>query len=73
VTVEGVETYEQFDFLRTEGHCDLQGFLFSPPKPASAWADPAALQFAEPTPRKVEPAAPGAAIPLVARQARRAS
>jgi EAL domain-containing protein (putative c-di-GMP-specific phosphodiesterase class I) len=73
VTVEGVETYEQFDFLRTEGHCDLQGFLFSPPKPASAWADPASLQFAEPVPRKVEPAAPGAAIPLVARQARRAS
>jgi predicted signal transduction protein with EAL and GGDEF domain len=73
VTVEGVETYEQFDFLRTEGHCELQGFLFSPPKPASAWADPVSLQFAEPAPRNLEPVTPGAAIPLVARQARRAS
>jgi EAL domain-containing protein (putative c-di-GMP-specific phosphodiesterase class I) len=72
VTVEGVETYEQFAFLRNEGNCELQGFLFSTPKPASAFADPASLQFAAPTPRIVEQAATNAAIPIVARQARRA-
>jgi diguanylate cyclase (GGDEF)-like protein len=73
VTVEGVETHEQFAFLREAGNCELQGFLFSPPKPASAWTDPASLQFAVPTPRVVEPSAPNAAIPITARQTRRAS
>ncbi len=72
VTVEGVETFEQFAFLRAAGHCELQGYLFSPPKPASAFADSSSLQFAVPTPRIVE-LAPGAAIPIAARQARRAS
>jgi diguanylate cyclase (GGDEF)-like protein/PAS domain S-box-containing protein len=72
VTVEGVETFEQFAFLRAAGSCEIQGYLFSPPKPASAWADPASLQFATPTPRIVEPPG-GAAIPLSPRQARRAS
>ena len=38
VTVEGVETYEQFAFLRREGNCELQGYLFSPPKPLPRWA-----------------------------------
>jgi diguanylate cyclase (GGDEF)-like protein len=73
VTVEGVETYEQFDFLRIEGNCELQGFLFSPPKPAPAWADPASLQFAAPLPRKLESLPGAAAIPIAAHQARRAS
>jgi diguanylate cyclase (GGDEF)-like protein len=73
VTVEGVETYEQFAFLRTEGNCELQGYLFSPPKPASAFIDPAALQFATPVPRVAEPTAPEGAIPIATRQSRRAS
>jgi diguanylate cyclase (GGDEF)-like protein/PAS domain S-box-containing protein len=74
VTVEGVETYEQYAFLRGAGNCELQGYLFSPPKAASAFADPAALQFATPVPRAAEPAAPnGSAIPINTRQARRAS
>src|SRR6185295_9872693 len=72
VTVEGVETYEQFAFLREEGNCELQGYLFSPPKPASAWADPAALQFAPPSPRRTEPAA-APALKIVAQQAKRAA
>ena len=73
VTVEGVETYEQYAFLREQGSSELQGYLFSPPKPAAAFADPATLQFAAPLPRKAEPAAANAAaIPIGARQARRA-
>lgn len=72
VTVEGVETFEQFAFLRAAGNCELQGYLFSQPKPASAFADAASLQFAVPTPRIVEPTQ-GTAIPIAARQARRAS
>jgi EAL domain-containing protein (putative c-di-GMP-specific phosphodiesterase class I) len=75
VTVEGVETYEQYAFLREQGNAELQGYLFSTPKPASAFADPASLIFAAPLPKKAEqPAvASNAAIPIVAHQAKRAS
>lgn len=45
VTVEGVETAEQFAFLCGEGCREIQGYLFSPPKPISNWTDPASLQF----------------------------
>jgi len=72
VTVEGVETYEQYAFLKAAGDCELQGFLFSKPKPANAFDDPAAMQFSAPTPLKAEPASAGT-IPLAAHQARRAS
>lgn len=35
ITAEGVETQEQLDVIRTEGCTEMQGFLFSKPKPAS--------------------------------------
>jgi EAL domain-containing protein (putative c-di-GMP-specific phosphodiesterase class I) len=34
-TAEGVETEEQLTRLREEGCKEVQGYLFSPPKPAS--------------------------------------
>ena len=34
-TVEGVETPGQLDAVRREGCCDVQGFLFSRPRPAA--------------------------------------
>jgi diguanylate cyclase (GGDEF)-like protein len=33
-TAEGVETNEQLEILRTEGCTQVQGYLFSPPRPA---------------------------------------
>jgi EAL domain-containing protein (putative c-di-GMP-specific phosphodiesterase class I) len=33
-TAEGVETDEQLKILRAEGCTQVQGFLFSPPRPA---------------------------------------
>ena len=33
-TAEGVETVEQFNILRAEGCTQVQGYLFSPPRPA---------------------------------------
>jgi len=35
VTAEGVETQDQLDRLRAEGCHEVQGYLFSPPRPAS--------------------------------------
>jgi diguanylate cyclase (GGDEF)-like protein len=35
ITAEGVETQEQLDVIRKEGCTEMQGFLFSKPKPAS--------------------------------------
>jgi EAL domain-containing protein (putative c-di-GMP-specific phosphodiesterase class I) len=34
-TAEGVETIDQFDWLRAEGCNEVQGFLFSPARPAA--------------------------------------
>ena len=34
-TAEGVETEEQLNWLRHEGYSEVQGYLFSKPKPAS--------------------------------------
>jgi len=34
-TAEGVETEAQFDLLRREGCTQVQGYLFSPPRPAA--------------------------------------
>jgi diguanylate cyclase (GGDEF)-like protein len=35
-TAEGVETHEQLKLLRREGCTEVQGYLFSPPRPAGA-------------------------------------
>lgn len=35
-TVEGIETEQQLDIVRAHGCTEVQGFLFSPPLPASA-------------------------------------
>jgi diguanylate cyclase (GGDEF)-like protein len=43
-TAEGVETEEQADIVRAEGCSEMQGFLFSPPKPR---ADIEALFFSD--------------------------
>ena len=61
VTVEGVETEEQFAFLRDQGCTEVQGFLFSKPKPLAAFTDPKSLTFAAPAP---EPAPSAALIAL---------
>lgn len=34
-TAEGVETHNQLEMLRSEGCADVQGYLFSPPRPAA--------------------------------------
>jgi diguanylate cyclase (GGDEF)-like protein/PAS domain S-box-containing protein len=34
-TAEGIETMEQFEIVRAEGCTEVQGFLFSPPRPAN--------------------------------------
>jgi EAL domain-containing protein (putative c-di-GMP-specific phosphodiesterase class I) len=34
-TAEGVETLEQQELLRALGCTEMQGYLFSPPKPAA--------------------------------------
>jgi EAL domain-containing protein (putative c-di-GMP-specific phosphodiesterase class I) len=34
-TAEGVETQQQLDCLRAEGCAEVQGYLFSPPRPAA--------------------------------------
>jgi EAL domain-containing protein (putative c-di-GMP-specific phosphodiesterase class I) len=71
VTVEGVETEQQFTFLRAEGCLEVQGYLFSPPKPASAFADLAALHFGVVAKRAAGPQ--GAALIDIGDRRRRAS
>jgi EAL domain-containing protein (putative c-di-GMP-specific phosphodiesterase class I) len=39
ITAEGVETVPQLDWLKKEGCTEAQGYLFSPPRPASAVAE----------------------------------
>jgi EAL domain-containing protein (putative c-di-GMP-specific phosphodiesterase class I) len=45
-TAEGVETEEQLEILRTEGCTQVQGYLFSPPRPVAEI--PAILQKLRP-------------------------
>jgi diguanylate cyclase (GGDEF)-like protein/PAS domain S-box-containing protein len=62
VTVEGVETQGQFAFLHDQGCTEVQGFLFSQPKPFAAFADPASLKFDAPVPAAPASAAASAAL-----------
>jgi EAL domain-containing protein (putative c-di-GMP-specific phosphodiesterase class I) len=72
VTIEGVETAEQLVFLTAEGADELQGFLFSQPKPLSALGNLADLHLGP-----SEPILPAVAAPVVdlgdARRSKRAS
>ena len=45
-TAEGIETTEQFEIVRAEGCTEVQGFLFSHPRPANEL--PALMGIAEP-------------------------
>jgi EAL domain-containing protein (putative c-di-GMP-specific phosphodiesterase class I) len=38
MTAKGVETKEQLDLIRAEGCTEVQGFYFSPPRPANELA-----------------------------------
>ena len=38
-TAEGIETNEEFEWLRAQGCDQAQGFLFSRPLPANAYRD----------------------------------
>ena len=64
VTVEGVETEEQFAFLRDQGCTEVQGFLFSKPKPLAAFTDPNSLTFGAPASVSEAPAPSAALIEL---------
>ena len=64
VTVEGVETEEQFAFLRDQGCTEVQGFLFSKPKPLAAFTDPKSLSFAPLAPAAESPTPLAALIEL---------
>jgi diguanylate cyclase (GGDEF)-like protein/PAS domain S-box-containing protein len=64
VTVEGVETEEQFAFLRDQGCTEVQGFLFSKPKPLAAFTDPKSLSFAPLAPASEAPTPSAALIEL---------
>lgn len=55
VTVEGVETVEQLTFLSGEGSSELQGFLFSKPKPLSAFLDISNMHLGPAVPAVPEP------------------
>jgi diguanylate cyclase (GGDEF)-like protein len=60
VVAEGVETQEQYEFLRTEGSDFIQGYFFSPPLPAEEFAP--LLQQRRPAPVYLRrPRAPGLA------------
>ena len=53
VVAEGVETFEQLDYLRRHGANQAQGYLFSPPLPARAFLD--LVETMEPVGERAEP------------------
>ena len=64
-TAEGVETEQQRELLRALGCSEMQGYLFSPPKPA---ADIRQLLFAHSASHAAASAEPGAEAPANSRQ-----
>ena len=48
VVAEGVETLEQYEFLRGEDCAEVQGYLIGRPAPAEAWAELFQADFAVP-------------------------
>ena len=60
-TAEGVETEQQRDLLRELGCSEMQGYLFSPPKPAADdQADCCSAHREAPDAARHEPGAPSA-------------
>jgi sensor c-di-GMP phosphodiesterase-like protein len=65
VVAEGVETFEQLDYLRTHGADSAQGYLFAAPMPARAFID--LVEAMEPI-RVAERAAGRGTAPAIAAQ-----
>lgn len=66
VVAEGVETFQQVDYLRERGADMAQGYLFAPPLPVRAFLDMVRAMEPSPQRRAVPPAEAAAGTAMVA-------